>query len=91
MFKYKNCSGSTKQYYGVIFHPSDVHTVPASISDPKFVLTDEPETSEKTSTVNTSTVKAETTQPENTETQFTPQPLIPEQEEVKRSRRSKGE
>ena len=44
MPRYKNCSGSSYQFYGVVFHPSDVHDVPGSISHKKFIVTNEPET-----------------------------------------------
>ena len=44
MPRYKNCSGSTYKFYGVVFNPMDVHEVPSSISHPKFIITNEPET-----------------------------------------------
>lgn len=89
MFRYKNCSGSTYRFYDVVFQPWDVHEVPGSISHPKFIRTDEPVTDkrdEKPQNIeSTNSVTA-------TETQLTPQSLnIPEQEENRRGRRSKGE
>ena len=79
MPKYKNCSGSTYSFYGVVFHPWDVHEVPGTISHAKFVTTTEPETSAKTETVNTETT-VDTQQTPSTET-----------EDTKRSRKQRGE
>ena len=82
MPKYKNCSGSSYMFYGVKFRPWSVHDVPGTISHPKFVVTDEPETEpEQVETAKADVTTAETNQ------QI---PLV-EQEETKRSRRSKGE
>lgn len=37
MFTYKNTSRNTRKFYGVIFNPGDVKSVPGYINDPKFI------------------------------------------------------
>lgn len=82
MPKYKNCSGSSYIFYGVMFHPWDVHDVPGTISHPKFVVSDDPETRSE---------KVETAKADVTTTEANQQIPFVEQEETKRSKRSKGE
>lgn len=81
MPRYKNLSGSSYTFFGVLFHPNQVHDVPGIIEHRHFVITDEPETEDITS------------KPE-TKTDVIPsfaQVLETPQEDTKRSRRSKGE
>ena len=36
MYKYRNCSGITRTFYGVQFKPGEVHEVPNAIVNPYF-------------------------------------------------------
>ena len=67
MPKYKNCSGSSYMYDGVMFHPYEVHEVPGYISHPKFITTDEPETVRKSDNTESSAVTETVNQPEQIE------------------------
>ncbi len=97
MPRYKNCSGSSYRFYGVLFHPWSVHEVPGSISHPKFVVTSDPETMDEI------TEKANINNFENTESEHNVsettaiQQLLSGEadsasnEGTKRGKRSKGE
>lgn len=92
MPKYKNCSGSSYRFYGVLFHPNEVHFVPGSISHPKFIVTDEPETG----TTAEKSEKIDAKAAETSENEVAQQIPVTETEETtegtKRGRRStKGE
>ena len=36
MYKYRNCSGITRTFYGVQFKPGEIHEVPNAIVNPYF-------------------------------------------------------
>lgn len=104
MPKYKNCSGSSYMYYGVMFHPYEVHEVPGYISHPKFITTDEPETVRKSDNTESSAVIETVNQTEQTDVNvinitdsaenqsIPPADIEPANEGTKRGKRStKGE